>query len=93
MYVRVVGIAAVGTVQSGILRVGMRLRVQRGGAEVPGMPLVEVKKISISMPTRVELYRDQYGKNVEEAGPGFQIGIVVEGIPKDALRAGDLLYE
>ena len=85
------GVLVVGTVRSGILRIGAKLRIRRASGLPASASWVEVTDIVPNLPTRVELYRSQYAKSLNEVGPGIQLAIGVRGVSKDDLKAGDLL--
>lgn len=83
----------VGAVRSGILRVGMNLRIDRAGSSVGPPGGVLVTKIVPHIPHRTELYRGQYAKKVDEVGPGIQLAVGIRGISHKELLAGDVLRD
>lgn len=70
------GVVVVGVIESGTVRVGERLQVKGR------LPPVRVSVAAM----------EKFQKpNVEEAGAGEQVGVQLEGITRDQVKAGDVL--
>lgn len=85
------GTVVVGEVREGTLRKGMGLRVERAGSILDSPARVEVRKIVLSFPHRGEASAGQYGRAMEEVGPGAQVGVGISGAKPAVLKAGDFL--
>lgn len=88
-----IGVIAAGNVKSGILRKGVTLQAERGGTRLSPPLNVQVTKIMVHLAHRVELYRGQYDKSLDEVGPGYQAGVQLKGVTRTDLRVGDYLVE